>query len=302
MAQATVMGPPLSPREPRRSGRRSAPSLPLAHEKSPDEDVPPPPPSSARSATKDRDKDREKSAAADRPPLSHATSNSSTTSGRAKKVKHEDMDDAASLSGERGPASASSGSTTKQPHAHSPTQSITTNGRGGKRGGKGGRRGQHHHPQPVQNEPHPSDDQPDAGDGPPPAIDGDSATNADEGEEEQGVTRCICQGLGPIPFMANLGLTLPPNSGQDDDDIEFMVQCEACQVWQHGMCMGYESADQLNRVLDNYFCEECRPDMHPDILKSVIFCNLSLSNVSYLPYLQEDDPQKDPPVIRKLTP
>lgn len=41
MAQAAAMGPPLSPRETRRSGRRSAPSASASASKSPDSDQPP---------------------------------------------------------------------------------------------------------------------------------------------------------------------------------------------------------------------------------------------------------------------
>lgn len=41
MAQAASMGPPLSPRETRRSGRRSAPSASASASKSPDSDQPP---------------------------------------------------------------------------------------------------------------------------------------------------------------------------------------------------------------------------------------------------------------------
>lgn len=44
-----------------------------------------------------------------------------------------------------------------------------------------------------------------------------------------------------------------------------MVQCETCKVWQHGLCMGYESEDQLHE--DDYYCEQCRPELHPDIHK-----------------------------------
>ena len=29
--------------------------------------------------------------------------------------------------------------------------------------------------------------------------------------------------------------------------------------------MGYESEDQLHE--DDYYCEQCRPELHPDILK-----------------------------------
>jgi hypothetical protein len=44
-----------------------------------------------------------------------------------------------------------------------------------------------------------------------------------------------------------------------------MVQCETCKVWQHGLCMGYESEDLLHE--DDYYCELCRPELHSDILR-----------------------------------
>ncbi|KIY73101.1 hypothetical protein CYLTODRAFT_485815 [Cylindrobasidium torrendii FP15055 ss-10] len=73
------------------------------------------------------------------------------------------------------------------------------------------------------------------------------AKEEDEEEEEQGITRCVC------------------GSTEDDPDAgEFMVQCETCKVWQHGLCMGYESEDQLHD--DDYYCEMCRPDMHTELL------------------------------------
>ncbi|KAF8664357.1 hypothetical protein AX16_000729 [Volvariella volvacea WC 439] len=46
-----------------------------------------------------------------------------------------------------------------------------------------------------------------------------------------------------------------------------MVQCETCKVWQHGLCMGYESEDQLHD--DDYYCEECRPGMHVELLRKL---------------------------------
>ena len=44
-----------------------------------------------------------------------------------------------------------------------------------------------------------------------------------------------------------------------------MVQCETCKVWQHGLCMGFESEQQLHD--DDYYCEQCRPELHHDLFK-----------------------------------
>jgi len=55
-------------------------------------------------------------------------------------------------------------------------------------------------------------------------------------------------------------------SKEDDPDAgEFMVQCETCKVWQHGLCMGYQSEEQVHD--DDYYCEICRPELHAELLK-----------------------------------
>lgn len=43
-----------------------------------------------------------------------------------------------------------------------------------------------------------------------------------------------------------------------------MVQCETCNVWQHGLCMGYQHEADLQ---DEYHCEQCKPERHLDLLK-----------------------------------
>ncbi|KAI3618935.1 histone deacetylase complex subunit cti6 [Moniliophthora roreri] len=103
----------------------------------------------------------------------------------------------------------------------------------------------------------PSDDPPEV----PDVVPEQSASVApgDE-EEEQGVTRCVCG-----------------STGEDDPDTgEFMVQCETCKVWQHGFCMGFESEDQLHD--DDYYCEQCRPELHTDLLKKLKRARQSSAN------------------------
>lgn len=99
MAQAATMGPPLSPREIRRSGRRSAPSASTSASKSPDSDLPPrqkensqrPPQSSSTSARKQRLKEDTEEHADDRKhattalhPTTTSNSNSANTKGKRK--------------------------------------------------------------------------------------------------------------------------------------------------------------------------------------------------------------------------
>jgi gas vesicle protein len=44
------------------------------------------------------------------------------------------------------------------------------------------------------------------------------------------------------------------------DDIGSMfIQCDSCKVWQHGGCVGI--MDEAMSP-DEYFCEECRKDLH----------------------------------------
>ncbi|KAI0058101.1 hypothetical protein BV25DRAFT_1315076 [Artomyces pyxidatus] len=199
MAQVATMGPPLSPRETRRSGRRTAPSLSASTSKSPDS----PTSESAPRSTQTNNR------------TSVPTSN---TSSRNKRSKQEDVDDPVDEPLKNG------------------TNGILTNGNGrAKRKGK-------EKEKPILGL----------------AIDAltkldtsDAVVDAIEPEEEQGVTRCVCG-----------------STGEDDTDAgEFMVQCETCNVWQHGLCMGYESEDQLPK--DDYHCELCKPELHEELLKKL---------------------------------
>lgn len=60
------------------------------------------------------------------------------------------------------------------------------------------------------------------------------------------ITRCIC---GHDELQT------------DDPDIDsgLFIQCDKCQVWQHGYCVGIGSDDSLP---DDYACEKCRPELH----------------------------------------
>lgn len=64
--------------------------------------------------------------------------------------------------------------------------------------------------------------------------DEDLEGSEEEEEEEEGEIRCIC--------------------GKDVDK-GLMIQCEKCLVWQHGLCMGIKTEDE---VPDNWFCEICQ--------------------------------------------
>ncbi|KAF4978351.1 hypothetical protein FZEAL_5249 [Fusarium zealandicum] len=80
-------------------------------------------------------------------------------------------------------------------------------------------------------------------------------------EEEDEAVRCICDsedypGRPPVEgpdgdFFAAIDFT--------EDVTGFFVQCDICKVWQHGACVGIFSAESSP---DEYFCEQCRKDLH----------------------------------------
>ena len=77
-----------------------------------------------------------------------------------------------------------------------------------------------------------------------PQIIDDSAA-LDEEDPDDGVTRCVC--------------------GQSDEESAgFMIMCETCKAWQHGPCMGFKLESQCP---DTYYCELCRPDLHPTLTR-----------------------------------
>ncbi|KAH9485419.1 Putative histone deacetylase complex subunit cti6 [Psilocybe cubensis] len=199
MAQASSMGPPLSPRETRRSGRRSAPSASASASKSPDSDQPP------------RDK-----------VASSRGSQSSATIRNTRKLKLEEWEDAIDVPYPPSAGASASGSNNGSNKAKrkakdkDKSKTFTSNS---------------------------------AEDVETASVDG-QAQDLPEEEEEQGITRCVC------------------GSAEDDPDAgEFMVQCETCKVWQHGLCMGYQSEDQVHD--DDYYCELCRPELHVELLKKL---------------------------------
>lgn len=97
-----------------------------------------------------------------------------------------------------------------------------------------------------------------------------TADPQDDDTEEQGITRCICgmNGQSPAPSPTSASSSIIHSTEDDAEGGEFMVQCETCNVWQHGLCMGFESEAQLAAAAD-YYCEQCKPERHQDLLKCV---------------------------------
>ncbi|KAH7914154.1 hypothetical protein BJ138DRAFT_1080223 [Hygrophoropsis aurantiaca] len=202
MAQSAAMGPPLSPRETRRSGRRSAPSASASTSKSPDSPASESAPRNKENGTR------------------HSLSTSSSN-GRTKRMKQEDLDDPV-------------------PHknAHPNGAAVSHGNSNGRTKRKGKDKDKNLTATDIIIEAASN------------KLDNSTARGTIESPEddaEQGVTRCIC--------------------GLNDEDAaggEFMVQCETCNVWQHGLCMGYLREDQLQ---DDYHCEKCKPERHQDLFK-----------------------------------
>lgn len=87
----------------------------------------------------------------------------------------------------------------------------------------------------------------------------------EEGEEE--VTRCICGNLEypGMPVLPGASKGNGRNNGAGDlhapqeDTGGLFIQCDICKVWQHGGCVGI--MDEAMSP-EEYFCEQCRKDLH----------------------------------------
>jgi len=64
---------------------------------------------------------------------------------------------------------------------------------------------------------------------------------------------------GPPSDAGKSGSALADPDVQADELGGLFIQCDVCKVWQHGGCVGImdEAASP-----DEYFCEECRKDLH----------------------------------------
>jgi DNA mismatch repair ATPase MutL len=105
----------------------------------------------------------------------------------------------------------------------------------------------------------------------------------DEIAEEDEVTRCLC---GQQEYPGPPSDAGKSNDGQPaaltDSDMPgdeaggLFIQCDVCKVWQHGGCVGImdEAASP-----DEYFCEECRNELHKVMVSSKGYVKLLLSSV-----------------------
>lgn len=83
----------------------------------------------------------------------------------------------------------------------------------------------------------------------------DQSSDVDDAEE---VTRCIC-GNDELTTIDSAMASLLQQEYYIKIDTGLFIQCEKCLVWQHGYCVGLFINED---VPDEYWCEECKPELH----------------------------------------
>lgn len=87
-------------------------------------------------------------------------------------------------------------------------------------------------------------------------VDADNEDEEDEDEDQPSeITRCIC---------GHQDLQLNNVHARDQVDVSLFIQCDKCQVWQHGYCVGIKTSEDAPQV---YYCERCRPDYHVIVVR-----------------------------------
>ncbi|KAF2743321.1 hypothetical protein M011DRAFT_410818 [Sporormia fimetaria CBS 119925] len=92
--------------------------------------------------------------------------------------------------------------------------------------------------------------------------------NIDDEEDEQEVTRCVCTFLeypGPPSVGHRTKDSVLADADAHNEESGLFIQCDTCHVWQHGQCVGI--MDEASSP-DEYFCEECRKDLHKLMIDS----------------------------------
>lgn len=100
----------------------------------------------------------------------------------------------------------------------------------------------------------------------------DEELDEEVGDDEEETTRCIC-GYQEYPGPPSDDEDLAVGSDLQAEDVGgLFIQCDKCKVWQHGGCVGIM---EEKSVPENYFCEECRKDLH-NLLSSPKGCVMNL--------------------------
>ncbi|KAM0290548.1 hypothetical protein ACHAO9_004906 [Fusarium lateritium] len=87
----------------------------------------------------------------------------------------------------------------------------------------------------------------------------DGAPEEEGDEEDKEIVRCICNSEDFPSLAQEAKLHYRVGDIVDADFEGLSVQCDSCQVWQHGGCIGILDEGQSPM---EYFCEECRPELH----------------------------------------
>jgi hypothetical protein len=72
----------------------------------------------------------------------------------------------------------------------------------------------------------------------------------DDEEEEEAIIRCVC-------------------GDQRDIRGRQMICCDNCSAWQHVKCLGLQEGEHWNEDSTTYFCEQCKPADHVDLLAAM---------------------------------
>ncbi|KAI0203365.1 hypothetical protein F4808DRAFT_41859 [Astrocystis sublimbata] len=100
----------------------------------------------------------------------------------------------------------------------------------------------------------------------------DMPSAPDDIQEDDESVRCICghdDYPGPPPFDEDSKHGVKDAIDHKhifaieitDELAGFFVQCEICNTWQHGACVGF-TTEESNPEDVEYYCEQCRKDLH----------------------------------------
>ncbi|KAL8844839.1 MAG: hypothetical protein Q9176_000939 [Flavoplaca citrina] len=130
----------------------------------------------------------------------------------------------------------------------------------------------------------------------------------EEDSEEEEITRCVCghqdyPGMPIAPDDPARGRSKNINDLGDagssvalqEDTGGLFIQCDVCKVWQHGGCVGI--MDEATSP-EEYFCEQCRKDLHTITLTAA-----GQRYSTYLPVQDISSPQPSPsPTLQNESP
>jgi hypothetical protein len=69
-------------------------------------------------------------------------------------------------------------------------------------------------------------------------------------EDEEAIIRCVC-------------------GDQRDIRGRQMICCDSCSAWQHVKCLGLQEGEHWNEDSTTYFCEQCKPEDHVELLAAM---------------------------------